>query len=95
MALRFEWDPDTAKANVLKHGVNFEEAETVFGDPLSKTIHDPIHSVSETRFLTAGLSDAGRMLVVVHTDHGDTIRIISARTITAAERRTYEEEDSS
>lgn len=95
MALRFEWDPVKALENVLKHGVRFDEAETVFGDPLSKTITDPLHSAEENRLVTTGMSNTGRLLVVVHTDRGDTIRIISARPITAGERRTYEEEDSS
>jgi uncharacterized DUF497 family protein len=95
VALRFEWDAGKALANVLKHGVRFDEAETVFGDPLSKTISDPAHSLGELRFVTTGMSNLGRLLVVVHADWGDTIRIISARPITAGERRTYEEEASS
>jgi uncharacterized DUF497 family protein len=95
VALRFEWDADKALANLRKHGVRFDEAETVFGDPLSKTISDPLHSAEESRFVTTGLSNLGRVLVVVHADSDDRIRIISARLITAGERRTYEEEDSS
>ena len=95
VALRFEWDAAKALANVLKHGVRFDEAETVFGDPLSKTISDPPHSVVDRRFVTTGMSNLGRLLVVVHADRDVTIRIISARPITAGERRTYEEENSS
>ena len=88
----FEWDPKKAWSNVGRHGVTFEEAATVFGDRLSLTIPDPIHSSSEHRFVTIGLSANGRLLVVVHTDRGDAIRIISARRANTRERRTYEEE---
>jgi uncharacterized protein len=88
----FEWDPKKARSNIARHGVTFEEAATVFGDRLSLTILDPIHSSSEHRFVTIGLSANGRLLVVVHTDRGDAIRIISARRANTRERRTYEEE---
>jgi uncharacterized DUF497 family protein len=65
----------------------------VFGDPLAWTIADPDHSADEARFLTTGLSSQQRFIIVAHTDRGDRIRIISAREVTAAERRTYEKGD--
>ena len=86
-----EWDPVKAKANWRKHGVTFEEAATVFNDPLSSTIPDPLHSQTEERFVIIGQSMQQRLLVVVHTDQGDRIRIISARVANAHERKTYEE----
>jgi uncharacterized DUF497 family protein len=92
MALWFRWDPRKAAANVRKHGVTFEEAATVFGDPLSITIADPDHSGDEQRYLVLGLSSRRRLLVVAHSERGDAVRIISARRVTRRERRTYEEE---
>ncbi len=92
MSIRFEWDERKAKQNERKHKVTFEEAITVFADPLSLTIPDPLHSWDEERFVTMGLSAKRRLLVVVHTDRGDTIRIISARRATPRERSEYEEE---
>ncbi len=92
MSIRFEWDERKAKQNERKHKVTFEEAITVFADPLSLTIPDPLHSWDEERFVTMGLSVKRRLLVVVHTDRGDTIRIISARRATPRERSEYEEE---
>jgi uncharacterized DUF497 family protein len=91
MSLEFEWDDDKAKANVKKHGVSFEEASSVFGDPLSLTIPDPLHSEEEDRFITLGASQRRRLLVVVSTDRSDRIRIISARVATRRERKNYEE----
>lgn len=91
MALTFEWDPGKAAANARKHGVAFQEATTVFGDPLALTIPDPDHSSAEARFLDLGLSHRGRLLVVAYTERGDRIRIISARPGTRRERRQYEE----
>lgn len=78
MALTFEWDPDKARANLAKHGVGFLEATTVLGDPLSLTIPDPGHSEGEQRFVSMGMSDRRRLLVVAHTEWGERIRIISA-----------------
>jgi hypothetical protein len=92
VALRFEWDIRKAESNLAKHGVSFEEAATVFGDPLSVTIADPDHSEGEDRFVTIGVSFQARTLVVVHADRSDTIRIISARPATRGERNDYEEE---
>jgi uncharacterized DUF497 family protein len=91
MGLLFEWDEEKNERNVRKHGVTFEEACTIFGDPLSVTIDDPSHSVRELRWVTLGNSAKRRLLVVVHTDRGGSIRIISARMATRHERKTYEE----
>jgi uncharacterized protein len=93
MALVFQWDPTKSRGNARKHRVTFEEAATVFGDPLSLTIPDPAHSAGEERFLILGVSNEGRLLVVAHTERGDVIRIISARLATARERRDHEEEE--
>lgn len=92
MGLVFEWDGTKAKANIRKHGISFEEAATVFGDPLSLTIEDPDETDPERRLLTMGWSTGQRLLVVVHTEERDRIRIISARRATRHERRTYEKE---
>ena len=89
--MRFEWDPAKAAENLVKHGVSFQEAATVFRDTLSATGLDPDHSVSEERFVTFGVSTSGRLLMVGHTEYGDTIRIISARPMTLGERKIYEE----
>ena len=87
----FEWDAEKASANLKKHGVSFEEASTVFGDPLSVTIADPWHSLPEDeRFVTMGLSAGGKILVV-HSERDETIRIITARVATRLERTQYEE----
>jgi len=90
--LQFEWDSAKGVENLTKHGVSFQEAATVFRDPLSATGADPDHSIGEERFITFGVSTSGRLLVVAHTEDGDTIRIITARPATAAERKIYEEE---
>jgi len=87
--MKFEWDKRKAISNFKKHGVPFEEASTVFGDPLSLTIQDPKHSKKEDRYLTIGLSAKFRILVVIHTDRGDNIRIISARLATRGEKNNY------
>ena len=89
--MRFEWDPAQAAASLLKHGVGFDEATTVFGDTLSVSGRDLEHSAEEARFVTLGLSSHGRVLVVCHTDRGSVIRIITARTATRREKRIYEE----
>ena len=91
MALEFEWDDEKAESNFKKHGVSFDEATTVFLDPLSITIPDPLHSEEEDRFVLLGESCLGRILVVVHGERGDNIRIISAREATRREKRTYAE----
>jgi uncharacterized DUF497 family protein len=89
--LNFEWDAKKAQSNVTKHHVTFEEATTVFADALSKTIDDPDHSQTENRYIIVGQSHRERLLVVVHTERGDNIRIISARLASRRERRDYEE----
>lgn len=91
MKATVEWDPNKANTNRRKHGVMFEEAASVFADPLSSTIPDPLHSEDEERYIIVGQSIQQRLLVVVHTDRGDVIRIISARVANAHERKTYEE----
>ena len=92
--MKFSWDPKKAAANLKKHGVSFKEASTVFQDTLSITGSDPDHSGQEQRFVTFGNSSQDRLLVVGHTDEGETIRIISARLVTKQERRIYEEGES-
>jgi uncharacterized DUF497 family protein len=86
----FEWDPNKAAANLLKHGVSFWEARSVFADPCSSTIDDPDHSWDEQRFVTLGLSNRGRLLVVVHAERGQNIRLVSARCANGHERDTYD-----
>jgi uncharacterized DUF497 family protein len=93
MGLLFEWDPKKARLNIKRHGISFDEASTAFRDPLSKTIDDPLHSDDEERFVLIGQSLAGRLLVVVHTERGDRVRIISARLATNKERFKYEEDE--
>jgi uncharacterized DUF497 family protein len=89
--LTFEWHSRKARSNLSKHGVSFEEASTIFGDPLSLTIHDREHSLAEKRYITMGRAFDGKLLVVVHTDRDDNIRIISARRASRRERKYYEE----
>jgi uncharacterized DUF497 family protein len=90
--VEFEWDPEKEQANIQKHGVDFTEAATVFGDPLELTISDPDHSIGEYRFLSMGHSIRYRILVVSYTERESRIRIISARTASPKERRQYESE---
>lgn len=91
MGLLFEWDPKKARKNINTHGVSFDEASTAFRDPLSQTIKDPLLSEGENRFVLLGRSIQGRLLVIIHTDRGERIRIISARLATTRERLKYEE----
>jgi uncharacterized DUF497 family protein len=93
MGLLFEWDPKKARLNVKTHGISFDEASTAFRDPLSRTIDDPLHSKDEERSVVIGRSIEGRLLVIVHTERGDRIRIISARLATSKERFRYEENE--
>ncbi|MCX5761137.1 MAG: BrnT family toxin [Gemmatimonadetes bacterium] len=90
-ALRFDWDPAKATLNLRKHGVSFGEARTVFEDEEALVTPDPDHSVGEERFVILGLSSALRVLVVIHCEreHGDVIRIISARKADRQERAAY------
>jgi hypothetical protein len=90
--VKFEWDPQKAAENLSEHGVSFREAATVLGDPLGGTVSDPDHSSAEDRYITVGSSNRSRLLMVAHTERGDRIRIISARELTRAERKAYEEE---
>jgi uncharacterized protein len=91
--VNFEWDPAKARQNRRKHRVSFQEAATVFGDPLAITYPDPDHSIAEQRFITVGMSGSGRVLIVAHADRQETIRMISARKTTQRERKQYEEEN--
>jgi len=91
MQLTFEWDEEKAKENLRQHKVSFEEAKTVFNDPFLLTFSDPDHSEGERRYLNIGQSLTGRTLIVIHTEHQPTIRIISCRKTTPKERKAYEE----
>jgi uncharacterized DUF497 family protein len=82
--------PQEGQRNAQKHGVTFEEAAAAFLDPVSMTVPDPDHSFEEDRFITMGVSSTRRLLVVVHTESGEALRIISAREASPKERRTYE-----
>jgi uncharacterized DUF497 family protein len=88
--MRFTWDPEKAEANWRKHGVAFDEARSVFSDPLAATFTDPDPSRLEERWVTIGYSSLQRLLVVVHVEQSETIRIISARQATAHERKRHE-----
>lgn len=89
--MEFEWDAEKHTINLQKHGVTFEKAATLFGDPPSDAFDDPDHCFDEYRFLTIGTSSAGRLLLVSHTDRDAKIHIISARVVTRPERRSYAE----
>ena len=89
--MNFEWDERKAKSNENKHGISFDEATTVFGDPLAITYPDPFNSEEEERFITFGRTSNGKYLVVSHTDGESSIRIISAREMTSRERTQYEQ----
>nr|AAK01338.1 unknown [uncultured bacterium Pu8] len=89
--MNFEWDEEKARANLEKHGVSFEEAQTVFDDPLYVDFYDPHHSVDEHRYIIIGESRQGRLLMVSYTERGDVARLISSREATPAERKDYEE----
>lgn len=88
--MEFEWDPHKEVSNIVKHGINFHEAASIFGDPLSVTFFDPDHSIEEQRFITFGETRFGDLLIVSHTDRLNKIRIISARKMTRQERKIYE-----
>ncbi|MCA1620277.1 MAG: BrnT family toxin [Acidobacteria bacterium] len=90
--MKFEWDKEKAEANLGKHRVSFEEARTVFADPLYVDFYDPDHSFDEHRYIIIGESRQGRLLIVSYTESGDAVRLISAREVTSAERKTYEED---
>lgn len=88
--MQLQWEAGKAERNLEKHGISFEEAATVFGDPLAGTIGDPDHSLGEARFITVGQSARSRLVVVVHRDLDQVVRIISAREATKQEKRRYE-----
>jgi len=90
--MEFKWNPKKAAKNLRKHHVSFKEAATVFSDPLSATVPDPDHSEEEDRYIIVGMSHRFRQLIVSFAEQGDCIRIISARELTRAERKAYEEE---
>lgn len=89
--MNFDWNPDKAARNFEKHGITFEEAKTVFDDPLFVEFFDPDHSEAEQRFLIIGASHQNRLLIVSYTERDSRTRLISARELTAQERRIYEQ----
>jgi uncharacterized DUF497 family protein len=91
LALEFEWDPEKAATNSIKHKVTFEEAATVFGDPLGRILADPRHSSEEERLVLLGYSENRRLVAVMYVERDHKIRIVSAREATRRERRDYEE----
>ena len=91
MSMEFEWDENKAATNLSKHGVAFDEAKTVFEDPLYVDFYDPDHSYDEQRYIMVGQSERGRLLIVSYTERGDAIRLIHAREATRREREAYEE----
>lgn len=89
--MKFEWDENKAKSNLSKHGISFEEAQTVFYDPLYVDFYDPDHSREENRYIIIGQSSTGKILLVSYTERANKIRIISCRKATKNERITYQE----
>ena len=89
--MNYEWDHEKAANNLEKHGVSFEEAATVFNDPLYIDFYDPDHSVDEHRYLIMGHSMAERLLIVSYTERDQVVRLISAREVTLSERKAYKE----
>jgi len=90
--MEYEWDENKAAANLSKHGISFEEAKTVFDDPLYVDFYDPDHSFEEHRFILLGESTQGRLLFVSYRERNNGIRLISAREATLSERKAYEQE---
>jgi uncharacterized DUF497 family protein len=88
--MEYEWDQEKAKINLKKHGVSFQEAASVFGDPLALTFNDPDHSIDEQRLLTFGITKTEKWVIVSHTEHNNILRIISARLMDKSERKIYE-----
>jgi uncharacterized protein len=89
--MRFDWDENKAASNLSRHGVSFEEAKTVFDDPLYVDFYDPDHSGDEDRYLIVGESNRGRLLITSYTERKESVRLISAREVTQTERKVYEE----
>jgi len=87
----FEWDKNKSRTNLSKHGISFDEAKTVFDDPLYIDFYDPDHSENEQRYIMFGTSERGRVLMVSYTERGNRVHLISARKATPAERESYEE----
>ncbi|MBB1126235.1 BrnT family toxin [Thiospirillum jenense] len=87
----YEWDENKAAMNLSKHNVSFEEAKTVFDDPLYVDFYDPDHSCEEHRFILLGQSAQGRLLFISYMERSHSIRLISAREATPSERRAYEQ----
>lgn len=90
--MQFEWDENKAANNRSKHGISFDEAKTIFDDPLYVDFYDPDHSQNEERYLIIGESNRGRLLIASYTERSLAIRIISAREVTKSERESYEQE---
>jgi len=88
----YEWDEEKAARNLEKHGISFSDAATVFDDPLYVDFYDPDHSSNEQRYLVIGMSREGHLVIVSYTERNDVIRLISAREVTSAERKAYEED---
>ena len=89
--MEFEWDENKAAANLSRHGVSFDEAKTVFDDPIYVDFYDPDHSYGEHRYIIIGQSQQGRLLIVSYTERGEFLRLVSAREVTRREREAYEE----
>jgi uncharacterized protein len=89
--MRFDWDENKAASNLSKHGISFEEAKTVFNDPLYVDFYDPDHSGDEERYLIVGESNRRRLLITSYTERKESVRLISAREVTQTEREVYEE----
>ncbi len=89
--MEFEWDERKAAANLSKHEISFEEAKTVFDDPLYVDFYDPDHSHDEHRYIIIGESRQGRLLMASYMERGNVIRLINSREVTPAERKAYEE----
>lgn len=89
--MEYDWDQEKAQTNLKKHGISFQEAASVFGDPLALTFNDPDHSIGERRLLTFGVTKMGKLVIVSHTErYNSVLRIISARPMNKYERKTYE-----
>ena len=89
--MTFEWDQQKAQSNLVKHNVSFEEAQTVFDDPLYVDFYDPDHSQNENRYIIIGASSMGHTLLVSYTERGNITRIISAKKVTKQEFKAYQE----
>ena len=89
--MKFEWDQNKAASNLSNHGISFDEAKTVFNDPLYVDFFDPDHSYNEHRYIIIGQSVNNRLLLVAYTEREDTIRLINSREATRKERKDYEE----